>query len=76
MHHMRAEKRHVALTMEIQGDTRRSALEFRKHLGWYTRGLHGATALRRELQQIESLAEAEQIFRAYLESGDARRAAG
>lgn len=68
--------RHVALTQEIQGDTRRSALEFRKHLGWYTRGLPGATALRRDLQQIESLAEAEQIFRAYLEAGEERRVAG
>ena len=46
---------HVALTTEIQGDTRKAALEFRKHLGWYTRGLPGATGLRRELQQIESL---------------------
>ena len=66
--------RHVALTTEIQGDTRRAALEFRKHLGWYTRGLPGATALRRELQQIESLAEAERIFRAYLESAEVRAA--
>lgn len=61
--------RHARLTMEIQGDTRKSALEFRKHLGWYTRGLPGATDLRRRLQQIESLAEAERIFNAYLKPG-------
>jgi len=60
-------RRHAALTRDIQGDTRRSALEFRKHLGWYTRGLPGAVDLRRRLHRIESLAEAETIFDEYLE---------
>ena len=68
--------RHVNLTTEIQGDTRKAALEFRKHLGWYTRGLPGATSLRRELQQIESLPEAETIFRNYLAFDHAHRAVG
>ena len=59
--------RHAKLAVEIQGDTRRTALEFRKHLGWYTRGLHGASQLRRELHQIEAISEAERTFRRYLE---------
>jgi tRNA-dihydrouridine synthase len=42
-------------------------VEFRKHLGWYTRGLHGSSALRQRLFQIESIAEAEAIFLEYLE---------
>jgi len=57
---------HARLQLEIQGDDRRTALEFRKHLGWYTKGLHGATELRRALHTIESMAEVEQIFERYL----------
>ncbi len=45
----------------------RRCIEFRKHLGWYTRGLHGASDLRQRLFQIESIAEAEAIFLQYLE---------
>lgn len=59
--------RHAKLAREIQGDTRKSALEFRKHLGWYTRGLPGASDLRRQLHQIESMADADRIFGEYLE---------
>jgi nifR3 family TIM-barrel protein len=58
--------RHAHLQREIQGDERRTALEFRKHLGWYTKGLRGAVALRRRLHTIESMAEIEHIFEAYL----------
>ncbi len=58
--------RHARLQVEIQGDTRRTAIEFRKHLGWYTRGLPGAAALRQRLHQIESMAEIERVFEAYL----------
>jgi nifR3 family TIM-barrel protein len=58
--------RHARMQLEIQGDDRRTALEFRKHLGWYTRGLRGASELRRELYAIESMAAIERIFEAYL----------
>src|SRR5688572_1816363 len=58
---------HARLAIRLQGDTRRTVLEFRKHLGWYTRGLHGSSALRQRLFQIESIAEAEAIFLEYLE---------
>ncbi len=59
--------RHARLQLELQGDDRQTALEFRKHLGWYVRGLHGAAELRRRLQQIESMAEIERVFQAYLD---------
>jgi tRNA-dihydrouridine synthase len=59
-------RRHARMQLEIQGDDRRTALEFRKHLGWYTRGLRGASELRRELYAIESMAAIERIFEAYL----------
>ncbi|MGH7534157.1 MAG: tRNA dihydrouridine synthase DusB [Gemmatimonadales bacterium] len=58
---------HARLALRLQGDTRKTVIEFRKHLGWYTRGLHGATDLRQRLFQIESIAEAEAIFLEYLE---------
>ena len=57
---------HARLALRLQGDTRKTALEFRKHLGWYTRGLRGASELRERLFAIESMAEAETIFADYL----------
>ena len=59
-------QQHAQLQVEIQGDTRRTAVEFRKHLGWYVRGLPGAAELRRRLHQVESMAEVERIFQEYL----------
>jgi tRNA-dihydrouridine synthase B len=53
---------HARLALRLQGDTRKTALEFRKHFGWYTRGVPGASQLRERLFQIESMAEAEAIF--------------
>jgi len=63
----RVASEHARLALRLQGDTRRTVMEFRKHLGWYTRGLHGSSALRQQLFQIESIAEAEAIFLEYLE---------
>jgi len=59
---------HARLQLDLQGDDRRTAVEFRKHLGWYTRGLPGAADLRRTLYAVESMAEVERIFQAYLEA--------
>jgi tRNA-dihydrouridine synthase B len=58
---------HARLALRLQGDSRRTVLEFRKHLGWYTRGLHGSSTLRQRLFQTESIGEAEAIFLDYLE---------
>jgi tRNA-dihydrouridine synthase len=57
---------HARLALRLQGDTRRTAIEFRKHLGWYTKGLPSGADLRQRLFTIESMAEAEAIFSAYL----------
>jgi tRNA-dihydrouridine synthase B len=57
---------HARLALRLQGDTRKTALEFRKHFGWYTKGLPGASELRQRLFAIESMAEAEAIFASYL----------
>jgi len=58
---------HAQLALRLQGDSRKTVIEFRKHLGWYTKGLPGASQLREQLFQVESMVEAEMIFRAYLE---------
>ncbi|HEX9581132.1 MAG TPA: tRNA dihydrouridine synthase DusB [Gemmatimonadales bacterium] len=58
---------HVELQRSIQGDDRRTAIEFRKHLSWYVRGIPGAAALRRELQQVESLAAIEGLLQRWQE---------
>ena len=58
---------HARLALELQGDTRQTMIEFRKHLGWYTKGLHGASDLRQRLFRIERIAEAQAIFLDYLE---------
>ncbi len=66
---------HANLALALQGDNRRTVMEFRKHFGWYTRGLRDATALRQRLFQVESMAEAEQIFADYLSAAPVGQAA-
>jgi len=58
---------HAQLALRLQGDSRKTVIEFRKHLGWYTKGLPGASQLRERLFQVESMVEAETIFHEYLE---------
>jgi len=62
---------HARLALAHGGDTPRTVVEFRKHLGWYTRGLRGAAELRDRLHRVSSLAEAERLFAAYLEGSAA-----
>jgi tRNA-dihydrouridine synthase B len=57
---------HARLALRLQGDSRKTVVEFRKHFGWYTKGLHGSSELRGRLFQVESMAEAEEIFGEYL----------
>jgi tRNA-dihydrouridine synthase B len=59
---------HARLALRLQGETRKTVVEFRKHFGWYTKGLHGASELRGRLFQVETMAEAEAIFGSYLAS--------
>jgi len=57
---------HARLALRLQGDSRKTVVEFRKHFGWYTKGLPGASDLRQRLFQVESVREAEEIFLRYL----------
>src|SRR5438067_2403113 len=66
---------HARLALRLQGDARKTALEFRKHLGWYTKGLRDGSELRQRLFAIESMSEAEAIFSGYLASAQVEIAA-
>lgn len=63
---------HARLALAIEGDTPRVAREFRKHCGWYTRGLPGSAALREQLQAVDRLADVERLFGEYLERSEAQ----
>jgi len=58
---------HARLALELQGDTKHTVVEFRKHFGWYTRGLPYGNELRQKLFAVESMTEAEAIFVRYVE---------
>jgi len=58
---------HARLALELEGDVPATVIEFRKHLGWYTRGLPGSAELRDRLHRVETMAEAERVISAYLE---------
>jgi tRNA-dihydrouridine synthase B len=58
---------HARLAIEFERDEQRAMVEFRKHLGWYTKGLPDGKKLREELFQVRSLAEAESHLRRYLD---------
>jgi tRNA-dihydrouridine synthase len=51
---------------EYEPDRQGAALEFRKHLGWYCKGLPGSAELRKRLHAVTSLNEVEDIFEDYL----------
>lgn len=57
---------HARMAADYLPDPRGAAVEFRKHLGWYVKGLPGSAELRRRLHQIVSLSEVDEIFGAYL----------
>lgn len=57
---------HARNAIAFGGDPKKAAIEFRKHLGWYTKGLPSGKALRAELFQVTSLGEMEAILEGYL----------
>ena len=59
---------HARMVQEYEVDPEGAAVEFRKHLGWYVRGLPNSADLRRRLHGVNSFAEVEGIFGDYLET--------
>jgi nifR3 family TIM-barrel protein len=59
---------HAGNAIAFEEDEMRAMLDFRKHLGWYTKGLPDGRRLREQLFGVRTLAEAEQLLRAYREA--------
>src|SRR5690242_12545550 len=57
---------HAHMADEYEPDRRGAAIEFRKHLGWYVKGIPGSAELRKRLHAVSSLGEVEGIFDEYL----------
>jgi tRNA-dihydrouridine synthase B len=57
---------HARMADVYEADRRGAAIEFRKHLGWYCKGLPGSAKLRERLHQVDTLLQVEDIFADYL----------
>ncbi|HEX9562914.1 MAG TPA: tRNA dihydrouridine synthase DusB [Gemmatimonadaceae bacterium] len=57
---------HARMAADFEPDRRGAAIEFRKHLGWYVKGLPDSADLRRRLHAVNELGEVERIFEEYL----------
>ena len=53
--------RHVELQVKHQGE-HMGMLEMRKHASWYTQGCPNSSALRREVNQVETIAEMKELL--------------
>ena len=61
---------HANMAEAYEADPRGAAIEFRKHLGWYVKGLPASAELRKRLHAVDSLGEVEGIFDDYLHHRD------
>ena len=58
---------HARLAIAHERDEEKAMIEFRKHLGWYTKGLPNGRLLRQELFSVTRLEEADALLRGYQE---------
>ena len=59
---------HARMAQAFEADPRGAAIEFRKHLGWYVKGLPDSADLRKRLHAVERLGEIEEVFSEYFAS--------
>ncbi len=57
---------HASMVQSYEADPEGAAIEFRKHLGWYVKGLPNSADLRRRLHVVNGFGEVEGIFADYL----------
>ncbi|MDQ3997187.1 MAG: tRNA-dihydrouridine synthase, partial [Gemmatimonadota bacterium] len=57
---------HARMVEAYEPDPEGAAVEFRKHLGWYVKGLPNSADLRRRLHAVTTFADVEGIFADYL----------
>jgi nifR3 family TIM-barrel protein len=67
---------HARMVQAYEVDPEGAAIEFRKHLGWYVKGLPNSADLRRRLHAVNSFDEVEGIFDGYLRDGSVLAASG
>jgi nifR3 family TIM-barrel protein len=58
---------HARNAIAFEQNPERAIIDFRKHLGWYTRGVPEGRRLRAELFQATSLEHVEELLEGYLE---------
>jgi tRNA-dihydrouridine synthase B len=58
---------HARNAIAFESDPERAIIDFRKHLGWYTKGLPDGRRLRTELFQSTSLEDVERLLEGYRE---------
>jgi len=56
---------HARNAIAFERDSRNAIIDFRKHLGWYTKGLPDGRRLRTELFQATTLEEVERLLEGY-----------
>jgi tRNA-dihydrouridine synthase B len=59
-------REHARLAIAFEHDEEKAMIEFRKHLGWYTKGLPNGRLLRQELFAVTRLEQAEALLDGYL----------
>jgi nifR3 family TIM-barrel protein len=57
---------HARNAIAFERDPERAIIDFRKHLGWYTKGLPDGRRLRTELFHTETLEDVERLLEGYL----------
>jgi tRNA-dihydrouridine synthase B len=58
---------HARNAIAFERNPERAVIEFRKHLGWYTKGLPAGRDLRQELFQVSTMEEMESRLQEYLD---------
>lgn len=56
---------HARNAIAFERDERRAMRDFRKHLGWYTKGLPGGRRIREQLHAVSSLTDARRVLAEY-----------
>ncbi len=57
---------HARMVADFEIDRRGAAVEFRKHLGWYVKGIPDSAELRKRLYAVVAFDAIEEIFEGYL----------
>jgi len=60
---------HARNAIAFESSPERAIIDFRKHLGWYTKGLPDGRRLRTELYQSVTLQDVERLLEAYRHAG-------